>query len=158
MWWANRAWRKAIYEHVSLKENQITIYHLLCTLLMDCDMFLEALHSFKIYDIFQFYYHFYSLTSKVHVHNTMCCQGLLHLVMFHINFYIISIILVILHYCVYFSGPDIQCKTLLNASFLSLHLPCSRYCIHQSWSGCLLPSQTVFSGSKKSKCIVLFWM
>ena len=87
---------------------------------MDCDMFLEALHSFKIYDIFQFYYHFYSLTSKVHVHNTMCCQGLLHLIMFHINFYIISMTLVILNYCVYFSGLDIQCKNLLNDSFLSL--------------------------------------
>ena len=25
-----------------------TIYYLFCTLLMDCDMFLEAFHSFKI--------------------------------------------------------------------------------------------------------------
>ena len=34
VWHVHRAWRKAIKEHVVLKDDQVTIYHLLCTLLM----------------------------------------------------------------------------------------------------------------------------
>ena len=49
VWWLHRACRKTIKEHVSLKENHTLTYHLLCTLLMDCGMFLEAFHKFKYY-------------------------------------------------------------------------------------------------------------
>ena len=35
VWHVHRAWRKAIKEYVVLKEDQVTIYHLLCTLIME---------------------------------------------------------------------------------------------------------------------------
>ena len=35
VWHVHRIWRKAIKEHVVLKEDQVTIYYLLCTLITE---------------------------------------------------------------------------------------------------------------------------
>ena len=37
VWRVHRVWRKAIKEHIVLKEDQVIIYHLLCTLIMECE-------------------------------------------------------------------------------------------------------------------------
>lgn len=51
IWHVHRAWRKALKEHISDRESQINVYHMLCILLQECDetKFRKLLQEFMTY-------------------------------------------------------------------------------------------------------------